>query len=80
MRTNTIEIPEKFSERLSRLPETGRFLHKVKVTLSNGEVLLNRVVFNSSILHLEEHENISPEEISEIELAFPNHAPSDYHF
>jgi hypothetical protein len=80
MRTNTIEIPEKFSQRLSQLPESGRFLHKVKVTLSNGEVLLNRVVFNSSILHLEEHENISPDEISEIELVAPNHVSSDFMF
>ncbi len=80
MRTNTVELPERFSEQLSKLPESGRFLHKVKVTLQSGEVLLNRVVFNSSILHLEEHEDISPDEISYIELAPSPHPTNEIRF
>ena len=80
MKTNTIELPERFTEQLSRLPESGRFLHKVKVTLQSGEVLLNRVVFNSSILHLEEDENINPDEIAHIELAPSPHATNEIRF
>jgi sulfatase maturation enzyme AslB (radical SAM superfamily) len=71
MRTEIIELPEKFVEQLAQLPQSGRFLHKVKVTLQSGEVLTNRIVFNSSVLHLEEGEMISPEEITNIELDTP---------
>lgn len=80
MRNETIELPERFVEQLSKLPESGRFLHKVKVTLLSGEVLLNRVVFNSSILHLEEGETITPEEISYIEVTSSSHTPNDFSF
>ncbi len=71
MRTNTIELPQKFAEQLALLPESGRFLHKVRVTLDSGQVLSNRVVFNSLVLHLEEGEEISPEQIAHIELEAP---------
>ena len=77
MRTNTIELPQKFAEQLAALPESGRFLHKVKVTLDSGEVLSNRVVFNSLVLHLEEGEDITPEQITQIELESPAYNPGN---
>ena len=80
MRTNTIELPERFSQQLALLPESGRFLHKVKVTLASGEVLLNRIVFNSTVLHLEEDENITSEEIAHIELILPVHSSNEIRF
>ena len=79
MKTNTIEIPEKFAAELARLPESGRFIHKVKVGLASGEVLTNRVVFNTTVLHLEEGEDFAPEEITHIELDAPVHS-SDMRF
>ena len=77
MKTNTIEIPEKFSEQLSQLPESGTFIHKVKVGLSSGLVLTNRVVFNKTILHLEEGEDFMPDEITHMELEFPVHSMNE---
>lgn len=80
MRTEIIELPEKFALQLAQLPESGRFLHKVKVTLLSGEVLSNRIVFNSSVLHLEEGENISPDEITHVELETPSYNSSTTKF
>jgi hypothetical protein len=74
MRTNTIEIPEKFTQQLAKLPESGTFIHKVKVALASGKVLTNRVVFNKTILHLEEGEDIMPDEITHMELELPSFA------
>jgi hypothetical protein len=73
MRTNTIEIPEKFTQQLANLPESATFIHKVKVALSSGQVLSNRVVFNKTILHLEEGEDFMPDEITHMELELPSH-------
>jgi hypothetical protein len=73
MRTNTIEIPEKFTQLLAELPESGTFIHKVRVALASGQVLNNRVVFNKTILHLEEGEDFMPDEIDHIELEVPSH-------
>ena len=80
MRTNTIEIPEKFSQQLAELPESATFIHKVKVGLSSGTVLSNRVVFNKTVLHLEEGEDFAPEEIVHIELEGPVHADGKMFF
>jgi hypothetical protein len=77
MRTNTIEIPEKFAEQLAKLPESATFIHKVRVGLSSGMVLSNRVVFNKTILHLEEGEDVTPEEITHIELEMPTHMANE---
>jgi hypothetical protein len=77
MRTNAIEIPEKFSQQLSQLPESGTFIHKVRVGLSSGLVLNNRVVFNKTILHLEEGEDFMPEEITHMELEMPSQLISE---
>lgn len=40
----------------------------VKIFLSNGKILKKRKVFNSSLLVLEQGENISLSEIEKIEL------------
>jgi hypothetical protein len=80
MRTNTIEIPEKFTEQLAQLPESATFIHKVKVGLSSGEILSNRVVFNKTVLHLEEGEDFMPEEITHIELELSTHSTNEIRF
>lgn len=49
-------------------PESGMGYQLVKVFLTDGKVLRKRKVLNSSILVLDEKENISSSEIEKIEL------------
>ncbi len=62
------KIPEKFVHQLVKLPESGMGYQLVKVFLSDGKILRNRKVLNSSLLVLEPDEDISPSEIEKIEL------------
>ncbi len=66
--TSTIKIPEKFVAQLVHLPESGMGYQLVKVFLSNGKVLREHKVFNSSILMLESNEDVSSLQIEKIEL------------
>lgn len=52
---------------LLQLPEKGMGYHLVNVILKNGQVLRKHKVLNSSILLLEDNENISPEDIVRIQ-------------
>ena len=47
-------------------PETGMGYQVVKVILKNGRVLHRQKVINSSMLILEENENITEKDIDEI--------------
>ena len=66
--TSTIKIPEKIVAQLVHLPESGMGYQLVKVFLSNGKVLREHKVFNSSILMLESNEDVSSIQIEKIEL------------
>jgi len=66
--TSQFKIPEKFVHQLMKLPESGMGYQLVKIFLSDGKVLRKRKVLNSSILVLNEEENISSSEIEKIEL------------
>lgn len=66
--TSTIKIPEKFVAELVHLPESGMGYQLVKVFLSNGKILREHKVFNSSILMLESNEDVSSLQIEKIEL------------
>ena len=69
--TSQFKIPEKFVHQLVKLPESGMGYQLVKIFLSDGKVLRKRKVLNSSILVLNEAENISSSEIEKIELERP---------
>jgi len=62
------KIPEKFVHQLVKLPESGMGYQLVNIFLSDGKILRNRKVLNSSILVLEPDENITSSEIENIEL------------
>jgi len=69
--TSQFKIPEKFVHQLAKLPESGMGYQLVKIFLSDGKVLRKRKVLNSSILVVDEEEDISSSEIEGIELEQP---------
>lgn len=69
--TSHFKIPEKFVHQMVKLPESGMGYQLVKVFLSDGKVLRKRKLLNSSILVLNEEEDISTSEIEKIELDKP---------
>jgi len=64
----TVQLPNKFTKSLIAFPETGMGYQLVKVFLSNGKILREHKVLNSSLLILEAGEIISESEIENIEL------------
>ncbi|MEO8821666.1 MAG: hypothetical protein ABI267_06200 [Ginsengibacter sp.] len=66
--TSHFKIPEKLVHQMMKLPESGMGYQLVKVFLSDGKVLRHRKLLNSSMLVLEEAEDISSSEIEKIEL------------
>lgn len=54
---------------LSELPEQGMGYQIVDIFLTNGKILKKRVVVNSTYLKLENNENITPADITKIELS-----------
>lgn len=68
METRTLKLSESFVNRLIDLPESGMGYQLVKVILRGGKILRNHKVLNSSLLVLEEDENIKAKDIEQIEL------------
>ncbi len=68
MKTSRIELPEKFVEQLIQLPESGMGYQKVSITLKSGEQLHNYLVFNCSLLQLQEGDTFTIEDIATIAL------------
>lgn len=64
----TIQLPLKYTQKLTKLPETGMGYQLVKVILKNGLILNNHKVLNSSLLILEKDEKLDEKEISSIEV------------
>jgi hypothetical protein len=66
MQTHSLKLSDAFISILLNLPETGMGYQVVKVILKNGRVLHWQKVINSSLLILEENENITEKDIDEI--------------
>lgn len=68
METKTLKLPDSFINVLINLPENGMGYQIVKVILKSGKILNHHKVINSSLLMLEENENITEKDIAKIEL------------
>jgi len=68
MQTQKIKLPDRFVKYLISLPENGMGYQIVKVILKSGKILHQHKVINSSLLMLEENENITEKDIEKIEL------------
>lgn len=66
MQPHSLKLSDTFISILLNLPETGMGYQVVKVILKNGRVLHRQKVINSSLLLLEENENITEKDIDEI--------------
>jgi len=63
-----IELRKDQIDILENLPETGMGYQKVKITLSNGIILHDRIIVNSQFLLLNEDESINTDSIQIIEI------------
>ena len=68
MQTRTLKLSDSFINILVNLPENGMGYQIVKVILKSGKILNHHKVINSSLLMLEENENITEKDIAKIEL------------
>ena len=68
MQTRTLKLSDSFINILVNLPENGMDYQIVKVILKSGKILHQHKVINSSLLKLEENENIIEKDIEKIEL------------
>ncbi len=68
MQTRTLKLSDSFINILIDLPENGMGYQIVKVILKDGKILHQHKVINSSLLMLEENENITEKDIEKIEL------------
>ncbi len=72
MATPSIILPEQFVQYLTELPENGMGYQLVKIFLKNGDILRKHKVFNSSILLLENKEQLQPSQIQSLEIEAVN--------
>jgi hypothetical protein len=63
-----ISLPEEHSDKLANLPEQGMGYQIVDIRLKSGIWLKNKIVFNSSILEVDEEDRICPEDIISIHI------------
>ena len=63
-----ISLPENIITKLVELPEQGMGYQIVDILLTNGHELKNKLVFNSSVLELEENELINLKDIVSIQI------------
>ena len=68
MQTRTLKLSDSFINILVNLPENGMGYQIVKVILKSGKILHQHKIINSSLLMLEENENIIEKDIEKIEL------------
>lgn len=66
--TQRIQLPDRFSNHLIKMPESGMGYQLVKVFLKGGKILHNLKVLNSSILLVEKGESVHKEDIENIEI------------
>jgi hypothetical protein len=65
---NSIKLKDEHIKTLENLPEQGMGYQIVDITLKNGIVLCNRIVFNSSYLKLNATEKIELDDIIQIDI------------
>lgn len=68
MQTQTLKLPQSFTNSLLNLPETGMGYQVVKVVLKSGRVLNQQKVINAELLMIEGDEDINEKDIEAIEL------------
>ena len=67
--SNQIKLPEAFIIYLQNLPEQGMGYQIVDIELSDGRILSDRIIFNSSYLKkLDDKEKIEPNQIKKIKI------------
>ena len=64
-----IKLGPRIVDLLTSLPESGMGYQKVDIHLSDGGILRDRMVFNSTYLQLHQGEQIVPEQIKEVSLS-----------
>lgn len=64
-----VELPSNLIEKLSELPEQGMGYQVVNVKLTDGRILWDRRVVNSTYLLLLDKEHISTKDIENVELS-----------
>ena len=64
-----IELPEIYINQLIALPEQGMGYQLVDLKLKSGKRLKRKLVFNSSLLEVEENEKFDPADIELIVLS-----------
>lgn len=69
MKTQFITIPERFSQKLLQLPESGMGYQIVKVKLNSGRIFDHLKVFNATLLEWWENEPINTQDIIKLDLA-----------
>ncbi|MCU0351831.1 MAG: hypothetical protein MUF43_13550 [Flavobacterium sp.] len=63
-----LKLPTVFSNYLENLPEKGMGYQIVDIELLDGQILVDRIVFNSTYLKLNENEKIQPEKIKNVKV------------
>lgn len=63
-----LKLSNKFSNYLEDMPEQGMGYQIVDIELISGEILIDRVILNSTFLKLEENENIDNKDIKSIKI------------
>ncbi len=63
----TLQLSNKCTSFLIKLPENGMGYQLVKVVLKNGKILRNHKVLNCSMLLLEKNESLNTEDIEILE-------------
>ena len=65
---NKLKLLDEFSNFLSNLPEHGIGYQIVDIELKNGEILKDRIVFNTIFIKLNENETIDTKDIVSIRI------------
>lgn len=65
---NQLKLPKKISKYLENLPEHGMGYQIVNIEFFDGKILIDRIIFNSTYLKLNENEKIDPEKIKSVTL------------
>lgn len=63
-----LKLPKKFEDYLEKLPEHGMGFQIVEIELTNGHILKERIILNSTYLKLNDGENLIITQIKEIKL------------